>query len=132
MIFLLKPQGIKKFLFPIIILLFAFSGLAQNGVGYSGFEEEEDIACEDLPEALDKYIKDTELNQLSSQKALMQTAGFLKTIAESEKFSREKLLEMINSLEDAYYLSQENIMLLSDRAYNISYFLEECLKPEEE
>ena len=130
MIFLLKIQWIKKILFPVIILFSVFFSLAQTGTSYLD-SEGEDIACEDLPEAFNRYTKDVELNQLSLQKALRQTADFLKTIAESEKFSRNKLLGMINDLETAYSLSQENTMLLSNRGHDISFFLTQCFKTTE-
>ena len=133
MLFLFKNIHIKQAFFPLLISMFVFSTLAQsdNFFGNESFEEEEeeeDIACKDLPTALNRYNQDVQLNQQSLKFALRRLADFLRSISDDNKVVRSKLFKMIEDLEEAEMLSQDNEMSLSSRGHNIFYFLEECLK----
>ena len=130
MLFLFKNIHIKQAFFPLLISMFVFSTLAQsdNFFGNEPFEEEEDIACKDLPTALNRYNQDVQLNQQSLKFALRRLADFLRSISDDNKVVRSKLFKMIEDLEEAEMLSQDNEMSLSSRGHNILYFLEECLK----
>ena len=108
--------------------IFVFSTLAQSNNFFENADSEEDIACKDLPAALNSYNQDIQLNQQSLKFALRRLADFLRGISDEDKVVRSKLLKMIEDLEEAEMLSQENEMSLSSRGYDIEYFLEECLK----
>ena len=112
-------------LFAVIFTSFVF---AQEDDELSDLFESEDIACEDLPSAFNKYRDDVQLNQLSLQKALSSTAKFLKETSKKGKVVEEELIEMIKTLEQVNDLSSDNSLALSDQAYNISYFLPDCVE----
>ena len=91
-------------------------------------EETKDIACEDLPEAFNVYQQDIQANDLSIQKALRSTTQFLKKVSEEDLLDKQELLKMIEDLAALDALTMDNNMILSDRGYNISYVLTDCLK----
>ena len=124
----------KQTLFILTALFFTAFSFAQDEL--DGFDDDlddlgfEDIACEDLPSAFDKYRDDVQLNQFALQQALSNVTQFLKESSQHEKPVKEELLETIKALEKANSLSLDNSLALSDQAYNISYFLPDCVKSE--
>ena len=116
-----------KYLLFIMILFTSFS-FAQNELDNLGYLESEDIACEDLPSAFNKYEDDVELNQLSLQRLLSRTAEFLRNVSKDGQIVKEELLEMIENLKEVSALSADNSFLLSDQAYNIAYALPNCVE----
>ena len=117
----------KQSLFIFIAVIFTAFSFAQDELDDLDLLESEDIACEDLPSAFNKYRDDVQLNQLSLQKSLSSTAQFLRETSKHGKVVKEELLEMIKTLEEIRALSLDNSMALSDQAYNIGYFLPDCV-----
>ena len=121
----------KAFLF-IFTICFASFSMAQDEwdeLDDLDYLEAEDIACEDLPAGFDKYSDDVQLSHLSLQKSLTSVTHFLRKMSKDNQLVKAELLEMIESLEQISALSSDNSMLLSDQAYNMSYFLSDCLNP---
>ena len=120
-----------------IILLFCLACFANYGFSQEGLDDEmfddlfgqqEDIACEDLPEAFKKYDEDRNLNQTAMEKSLSQTIKTLRAISQQELPNSEKnLLELADKMEEAVSLSQANNFIFLDKADNISYFLKDCV-----
>ena len=118
----------KKIILTLFLICFANYGLSQE-VEYDEFdifEEQEDIACEDLPEAFKKYSEDRNLNQAAMERSLSRTIQTLKDISKQKSNSKENLSELINKLEEAVSLSQSNSLIFLIKSDNIFYFLEEC------
>ena len=123
---------LNRMFFILIITFSAFYSLAQEDFEDLGYFESEDIACEDLPEAFDKYQQDVQLSQISLQKALSSTAQFLKKTVQEGGLVDNSFLQMIEDLEQVSLLSMDNSATLSNRAYDISYFLSDCLDSSQE
>lgn len=133
MIFQRKKQIKEKPLFFLIFLLVFFSAVQVSANDdqkdfFSDDYEEEDIACENLPTTFQKYNQDIQLQQHSLKFTLRETAKFLKELKGSGEVSTEALSKMINDLEEAQLLSQDNEMVLYSRGSNIAHSLDECLK----
>ncbi|MCZ0932200.1 MAG: hypothetical protein OXJ52_03495 [Oligoflexia bacterium] len=120
----------KQSLFIFIIAFFTAFSFAQDDSEDLDYFETEDIACEDLPEAFNKYTEDVQLNQISMQKALTSLVQFLRKTSEQGRLVEAELLKMIEDLEQMNDLSQDNSMFLSDKASDISYFLPDCITSE--
>ena len=120
----------KQSLFILIIAFFAVFSFAQDDLEDLGYLESEDIACEDLPEAFNKYIDDVQLDQMSMQKTLASLVQFLRKTSEQGRLVEAELLKMIENLEQINDLSRDSSMILSDRAYNISDYLPDCIPAE--
>lgn len=120
------PSQIKKAcirtIFVFLLSVFVTPSLSQDF-------EEEDIACQDLPQALNRYNNDIQLERYSVKSTLRSLSSFLESVSQQEALDQRELLNLIKKIENMYSLVQENEMLLSDRADNIEYFLEECLTP---
>ena len=115
---------LKPVLFIFIAVFFTVFSSAQEDLLL--FEEEE-IACEDLPSVFSKYEEDVQLSQLSFQRTLRSLTHFLKTSSEEGQFVKEELEKMIKDLEEISVLSMESSEFLSNRAYDISFFLPDCV-----
>ena len=120
---------LRQCLFIFVAVFFTAFIFAQNE--FEDFEEldyfeTEDIACEDLPSAFGRYRDDVQLNQISLQKSLASATQLLRKISK-EGLVEEELLQMIKTLEEMSALSMDNSGALSNQAYDISYFLPECL-----
>ena len=109
----------KKILVSLLMILFVCSISAQ--------EEEEEIACENIPEALSAYNQDVQLERYSFKSTLKELSFFLKNFSDENQLDKSELLAMIEQLENMRVLIDENEMILSTRGYNIEYFLDDCL-----
>lgn len=120
----------KKIILIFFFICFAGSSFSQEEDEldiYDLFEEPEEIACEDLPETFKKYNEDRSLNQKAMERSLTNTVQTLKEIAEFETpSSKERLVELVENLEQAVSLSQSNEFIFLNKADNISYFLKDC------
>ncbi len=129
MIFSLLKNAGKKVFFALLAFLFVFSAQAQTHTDLAGSDSSEtDIACKDLPSALEKYNADMSLNQMALTAALKETHIFLKKALEGNRLSHSDLSKMIEALKEAKVISQRNETLLLDKRSDIEYFLQECLK----
>lgn len=130
MLFKFKKIHIKKAFPSFITLFFILSALAQTNDSnfFDNNQDEEIIACENLPEALTKYNQNIQLDRYSLKSALSEVSSFLKDASQKKQFARSKLLEMIQNIEKVYQAIQENEMRLSSKGHDIEFFLTECLK----
>ena len=124
----------KQLLFIFIISFFTVFSFAQDSLDLEDLDylESEDIACEDLPSVFDKFKDDVYLNQISMHKVLTSAVQFLKTSVETGQFVKAELLKKIQDLEQVSSLSMDNSIILSDRAYDISDFLPDCISSSSE
>ena len=118
---------LKRILMVFTTVFCIFFSSAQDELDDIDYLKSEDIACEDLPEAFNKYQEDSHLNQVAFQKALAGTAEFLKKSSKEGQFVKQDLLKMIQELEEVSQLSMDNSLLLSNKANDISYSLTDCL-----
>ena len=109
----------KKILISLSMVFFVCSVSAQ--------EEEGEIACENIPEALSAYNQDIQLERYSFKSTLKELSSFLKNFSDEGQLAESEILAMIEQLENMNALIDENEMILSTRGYDIEYFLEDCL-----
>ena len=125
-----------KIILTFFLICFANYGLSQeeefnDDVEYLDiFEEQEDIACENLPEAFKKYNEDRNLNQAAMERSLSHTIKTLKDISKRNSKSKGNLSELIDKLEEAVILSESNSLTFLNKSDNISYFLKDCISKE--
>ena len=119
----------RKFFVSLLVSLFTFSILAQEGDGSANPDSSEiTIDCKDLPKAVREYNADIQLNQNALTSALTEVSRSLEKALKNDKLSQSELLKMIKNLKRAKELSRKNEMVLLDRKSDIEYFLEECVK----
>ena len=72
------------------------SALAQNiddPLDLDYLEEDEDIACEDLPEAFMKYDEDIQLDRQAVKSTLSDLVAFLQNASDNKKLNGAELLK---------------------------------------
>jgi len=123
-----------KSLFLSLSLLFFISfASSQDDEFFDIFEEQEDIACEDLPEAFKKYDEDRKLNQMAMESSLAQAIKSLKEISKQGSDNPEESIDQLTSqLEEALNWSQSNTLIFLNKSDNFSYFLTDCSPKKQE
>ena len=130
MFFKLKKIDIRNIFLPFVILFFIASALAQNSNDPLDLDYmEEDIACEDLPEALMKYNLDTQLDRMAVKSTLSDLVSLLQKGSDEKQLAHSELEEMIENINNMIVLIQSNDLRLLSEGDDIHFFLKECLKP---
>ena len=150
-----KFKGLRFIVF-LFFIAFSASGQGESGETLDPYEEGEELACEEIPEAFIKYkydqlykdflppkfskivcknlpeafIKDEQDNQLhnySLRSTLNEIQKDLKKFSKEKKVIQADLLRMIADLENIKNIISDNQFSLAMQSDNILFSMEGCL-----